>query len=378
MNDMIVAINGKLTSGMTILSFEVELEMSGRELLILVSRYKSPAQTKKRILQREEDDQQKLHSSFLQTQSIDWIAVTGSDGEDGDMPEDISLISVKSDSLYDIHAQDTVGHAGAIKSRNQAQKSNAKKVSIDSSETTGVHSSNEKSVDERADATRTDSETNKATQTKVIQTAQVKRVSDAGVVKKGNDSSLDENEEKEEEWSDDGNAWLGCVCGILHGSKTHVFWIQCDSCQSWYNVAEKCVGFNADAALKVKEWLCWACGPPPETTVPHSGPEAKNKKDGASESNAQKDSNSQDTKNNSKDTEKQGKESGDALKFQKGEHVFVKEHAWPGVNNPEGVATVLAAYLGEDGNPLYDVKYVVGGKSKGIMQEYISLHRFFY
>jgi hypothetical protein len=59
-----------------------------------------------------------------------------------------------------------------------------------------------------------------------------------------------------------------------------------------------------------------------------------------------------------------------------GDHVLIKEHAWPGVDNPEGIAVVLKSYIDEDGDRLYDVKYVVGRKKIGILAEFVSRHVF--
>lgn len=63
-------------------------------------------------------------------------------------------------------------------------------------------------------------------------------------------------------FDDDENPWLGCVCGKSHPNPIKVFWIQCESCDAWYNVAEKCVGFNEEAAGTIDKWCCWACNPP--------------------------------------------------------------------------------------------------------------------
>lgn len=61
---------------------------------------------------------------------------------------------------------------------------------------------------------------------------------------------------------DDGNPACGCVCGTIHGGSFKVFWIQCDDCNAWYNVARKCVGFTEEEVDKKGKWSCWACSPP--------------------------------------------------------------------------------------------------------------------
>lgn len=87
----------------------------------------------------------------------------------------------------------------------------------------------------------------------------------------GKEQGLDEEE-------DDGNAWYGCVCGKLH-SKIPVFWIQCETCRTWYNVSADCVGFSEAAAKYVVNWTCWGC-PKLTTTasIPHQQPESESPK----------------------------------------------------------------------------------------------------
>ena len=55
---------------------------------------------------------------------------------------------------------------------------------------------------------------------------------------------------------------LGCVCGEIHDERWKLFWIQCEACDSWYDVSEKCVGFSEQDAKNVKGWNCWACPSP--------------------------------------------------------------------------------------------------------------------
>jgi len=83
------------------------------------------------------------------------------------------------------------------------------------------------------------------------------------------DSAVDsDNDDDDNQQWKDGNGeddpWLGCVCGQTHPHPIKVFWVQCEGCDAWYNVAEECVGFDADAAEDLDEWRCWACDPPVE------------------------------------------------------------------------------------------------------------------
>ena len=78
------------------------------------------------------------------------------------------------------------------------------------------------------------------------------------------DDGEDDSSEDEQWKGGDGDEdpWLGCVCGNTHPHPIKVFWIQCEGCDAWYNVAEECVGFDANAAEQLDEWRCWACDPP--------------------------------------------------------------------------------------------------------------------
>ena len=71
-----------------------------------------------------------------------------------------------------------------------------------------------------------------------------------------NDSSV------EQEYGGDGTPWMGCVCGKTHPAPIKVFWIQCDCCDAWYNAAEDCLGFDEKAAAQMDRWHCWTCRPP--------------------------------------------------------------------------------------------------------------------
>ncbi len=76
------------------------------------------------------------------------------------------------------------------------------------------------------------------------------------------DSSSSSIADDDCEGDDDENPWLGCVCGKTHPSPIKVFWVQCEICEAWYNVAEECVGFDGRTAKKMDKWCCWACDPP--------------------------------------------------------------------------------------------------------------------
>ena len=425
-NDMILAINGKLTSGMTTIAFDVELELSGQSMLLTVSRYKSPKRVIESLVHKEREVLSKLNDLSKEEQHLGWIEYAGGKGKGEYPPADISVASGESNGVSRLgdesHAdgnESILGPSVDENSRGQearpfqhgpdgligARSKTGSKPPQQSTVMAKIAGQGKGVTNETANVNQEDprnaSSPRKAKQSSPSRSKSITpRLSNRtldeaslAVVKRtmpprksraedlpdsSNDSSA-----LEEEWSDDGNAWLGCVCSLVHDEETKVFWIQCDRCQSWYNAAEECVGMSKKEVADAREWLCWACGPAPESVASgrgHDSPkerslqaynrrEAEDSKDNTST----KESDDQTLSVNAVDT---SQESPPEPKFKQGDIVYVEEHAWPGVNNSEGVATVLVAYTDADGDGVYDVKYVVGGKTKGILEKYLSRHHF--
>lgn len=80
---------------------------------------------------------------------------------------------------------------------------------------------------------------------------------------KANMSCKNPDNEIESEWEEDENSWLGCVYGGTHEEPTPVFWIQCDTCDAWYNCDPKCVGFKIN-----KKPSNWENGNVPAANIP--------------------------------------------------------------------------------------------------------------
>jgi hypothetical protein len=210
----------------------------------------------------------------------------------------------------------------------------------------------------------------------------------------------------------------GCVCGETHElSRQHdeIFWLLCDRCGCWYDCSSNCVGFRESMAEAQGEWNCWACDD--HIVRDHDGVNANYvTKSGSSTSVERHDKPEMSSLYKRIDygmvatVESQGASghggrvstsptSTEAVKldgasrlrasfepepgtiqharcFAQGDLVFVTEHAWSGVNNPKGVAKVVATYLDEDADRVYDIKYIVGGTRKGVLSDYLSLHHF--
>jgi len=62
--------------------------------------------------------------------------------------------------------------------------------------------------------------------------------------------------------------------------------------------------------------------------------------------------------------------------FNRGDLVYVEDHDWigPNLNNGSGIAKVLESYIDEDSDRVYDIKYIVGRKKKGVPAEFVSRH----
>ena len=175
---------------------------------------------------------------------------------------------------------------------------------------------------------------------------------------------------------------LFCVCGSQH-LKQHVFWIQCDGCDAWYNVFGGCVGFDEAAAAHLQEWRCGACGPAgggggecgiqkDETTAAGSGGSNGAAQQVTPQTKATKSSNKKRSATNNKE-ERPRKQQRRPI-FSIGDYVEVTEHAWPGVNNPGGIARIVAT---KDGGRLYDIEYIVPrSKRRDVPAKYLTEHLF--
>ena len=186
--------------------------------------------------------------------------------------------------------------------------------------------------------------------------------------------------------ADDGNAWLGCPCGVVHRCLP-VFWIQCDSCNSWYNPSPSCVGFDESDAIKLPSWVCpgcrGSCSPGNTFGDPDCirSPMAPRRSEVKSLSVGEVATTALPEEPVSVEFPTVGEEvvsnAPKEPRFKKGDFVLVEEHAWEGVNNEGGFARILKAYEDEEEDIVYDIKYIVGGyKKKAVMEEYLEPHSF--
>jgi hypothetical protein len=84
------------------------------------------------------------------------------------------------------------------------------------------------------------------------------------------------------------------------------------------------------------------------------------------------------------DSETKNPAANDGEFFSINDFVYVSEHGWAGVNNPEGIARIINVYYDDEDDDdstntkqlLYDIKYIIGPKSKGVLPNFVRRHVF--
>lgn len=172
--------------------------------------------------------------------------------------------------------------------------------------------------------------------------------------------SISSNENNQDDWSNDENPWLGCICGETHEKPESVFWIQCDSCDAWYNCAPKCIGFSEDEAQQKDDWQCPECLQSNEVSPTKTHRELD-----------QSDLNINVTPNQ-KDINKIQNDSNNC--FSVGTVVEIEDRTWVGSNKPGGVAKIIASRK-KDGELFYDVHYILESRKEfNIEAEFIKFN----
>jgi hypothetical protein len=187
----------------------------------------------------------------------------------------------------------------------------------------------------------------------------------------------DNDDDDEDIWDDDENPWLGCVCGGTHEddeentsscSRVHKFWIQCDDCQAWYECNQECLGFSESAALRLSTWHCPACSF--ESLKFQSDEDVHVVTDEKGLTTGKK--------NYKQPTSEEAQKRISCSKLQPlsiGSVVTVTNRTWTGTNKPGGVARITGcSNVGPNGDIMYDVKYVLGGRESNIESKYVTVH----
>ena len=245
---MIVTINGKVVGGMTQVGVEIELETCGPRLILGLSRYRHADDVAKAFAATEHEMLAIMDSAAKDNRLIGWLEVgnakppprpaaaneKSSDQDDGDV-EKLGDDRAESSAQGD---QPATADADIIDISNDEEDSTADFHVME----------DEKLPHER----------------RVVASPEDHFSSAAGLQHTAHSSNAESEDEDSKDWDDDENAWLGCVCGEIHsGSRNNIFWIQCEACESWYDVSSNCVGFTQVEAGSIDEWRCWACPPAP-------------------------------------------------------------------------------------------------------------------
>jgi hypothetical protein len=415
---MILCVNGRAVGGMTEFGVRLELETSGEQLLLLVSRYKFSLAVHHREVKAEKRDLELLDRDLNDDRLMDWVELgegktVAVDGGD-DVPGQTSSLGVSA-------ALARLGPTGPNR-RNLGP--------------TVMLAPSESSADE--------SESSPLTPARVAKENPSNRL-DSGVTNPKSPMRPPAEADSVSSQSTvgwDGNAWQGCVCGQIHDPPTKVFWIQCDVCESWYNVAKECVAFDIDEAKTLDKWVCWGCPssqsitdgearqsdsrgddsmttpitgptnvktsapchatklsfPSPAGTVVRAARENMGMnallKIGAGITGGLDEKESGQYLPSQKETPSSSKKSKttglydiivlglnskaiDVPKYSVGDLVSVAEHSWASVNNASGIGRITSTEVNDEGDRVYDIKNVVGGTYRNVLAEFVRPHVFF-
>lgn len=444
---MILQINGKRVGGMTLEGLEIELEVAGPVVSLIVSRYKYSDEADDEIRKTEKAYLDAIDKAVNDDTRLDWVEL-------GTVPASKPACKVLKGPAS-VHVGETCD--SSISSSTDPVAENFSIPAVDANPPVRpVSTTNEK---EPASLTLSGSNS--------LGTSPDESPSGSSAA----DNEVSVDKEQQEDDDDDGHAWLGCVCGVVHDVDVPVFWIQCDRCQSWYNVAEECVDMKSEDAIALSRFTCWGC-PADEGSIVSSpdkrsptlarkarSPEAlaapkpekkagvgrdylngrirddgcllpkkppKKRSDGtyghpcgtkprgycwdategvwiplygrpiaerlAGRENVKMAKPIADMKKVGKGSTHPSKtklmddcsvdtapyssvkNKNPAEVFAVGDIVMIEEHAWPGVSNPAGIAQVTKEYVDEDGDHAYDVKYIIGRHSQGILAQYVARH----
>jgi hypothetical protein len=340
---MIVSVNGKRVGGMTAAGFEIEVEISGPELVLLVSRYKFATKVQDRIQEAERSYLDAIDKVINDDRLLGWTDIgttttplsgpemsanldaavaspsaitkpkvsplTINARDENGFSSDESVELVKTVQVEDdtkllrgfggrspSHTQTKLDKAGECSPSHQETKPNKlakpqadfrvpeatsrivsiqKAIPEDGAEEcahswmsfqnaipiTGVDDCAHSQGSMSSQSATADDEAEECAHSQGSMSSQ-KTMPKTGAKENAGSQESDVSKGAESDWSDDGNAWLGCVCGEIHNEKIPVFWIQCFSCESWYNCSDKCAGFGAKDAETVERWICWGCPVP--------------------------------------------------------------------------------------------------------------------
>ena len=300
-HDIILSVNGLDVGGMTELGLEVELEVSGPDILIAVSRYRFPSFDHQNAAAKEyaslkvfdeiQGDKKALgwHEFALIEESVSRttskLMPPSTPGEDTFIADlDDQTPSTKFGlTTFDEVSDDTLQCAGNDVVETNGTTKNLASMIVKENKLTCEIDPKEPSRKKQQKITCI-----KQSECLVVDTNKEVQVSQDPIhgldtcrtynslykFREGGplDAATTRNDfESDTEYDDDDNPWSGCVCGIIHELPIPVFWIQCDQCDAWFNVWERCVGVSEEDASHLSRFHCWSCDPPDKLTDGNRG-----------------------------------------------------------------------------------------------------------
>lgn len=227
-HDMILSVNGTSIGGMTELGLSVELDVCGRELELVVARYRDPEGAAQQLVALEQREWASFDNAVVNKRRLSWFEMNSPDAKPSTRlrmleENDFSPFALRGNNRDSLgtFGSPQVGQASLQNQPRVQQQLTPSRLSLASPGSLASR--------------RTEQGSQKS----------------AGMRSRSGDSKV---------YDDDDEAWLGCVCGEIHDEPVRVFWIQCDDCRSWYNVAPICVGFKELEASSIGTWVCRACG----------------------------------------------------------------------------------------------------------------------
>ena len=267
------------STGMTEAGFELELDLSTTSLVLVVSRYKHTEEADQKFALMEQQMFDHMDNVSRDNRLLGWQEIgNGATRMDPSSQLSSSLLMIEDSttttttnnkSKYNRRSEQQqlrtmpIGESATTLDQTILSESNKSKDGSNGNKLVkngrnGVHSKkkdaafehrleNLKSsigsdVDERGEAHRS------------LITIENKNNNDPD-----DDDDFDNNDDSS--FSSDQNPCMGCICGELHDDRFKKFWLQCESCKSWYDVAQKCIGFGRNKAENIV-WHCEACVPP--------------------------------------------------------------------------------------------------------------------
>lgn len=422
-HDIVVSIDGKCVGGMSELSVQLLVETSGANLTVTVARYLHAETIRKEASIHEAKVLELTDQQCADKRQMDWVdaGITAADNSAFSIrPRELNVVSEKKREIVHKATRTKMD----IKSEKKqvllcndedqrdrtfnTMKTPQKKPRLP---TTPLAQPSRLSNDMLTTTSHTETIPGLKSGDCATTPLSIQKLRDATFLPSVHGSLMQE--------SDDGNAWFNCVCMHCHDERVPVFWVQCDSCCSWYNVARGCVGFDEDQAESIT-WICPGCPDDGrdnsllgqdstslmiKTFLPASpgydsfitSPEREHvhpthsllehltdpqlsevlvrSPDAQSLIEHQTEPLHEDSKRESLPANEVEAHSGEKVAlFQAGDRVKVKQHSWSYVNHPEGVAVILKTSKDEYGDPIYDIKYVIDRiRKRGVMEKYLTL-----